>query len=46
MEARRRIAEKEMTYAANYDHVVTNDDVERAVQEILELVHRARQRQT
>lgn len=42
LEARRRIAEKEMTYAARYDHVVTNDDVERAVGEILELIHRAR----
>lgn len=42
LEARRRIAEKEMTYAARYDHVVTNDDVERAVGEILELINRAR----
>ncbi|HET9783127.1 MAG TPA: guanylate kinase [Candidatus Dormibacteraeota bacterium] len=46
MEARRRIAEKEMTYAQKYDHVVTNDDVERAAQEILELVRKARERQT
>lgn len=44
--ARRRIAEKEMTYAAQYDHVVTNDDVDRAAGEILELVRRARERQT
>ena len=44
--ARRRIAEKEMTYAAHYDHVVTNDDVERAVQEILEVIGKARERQT
>ena len=41
--SRRRIAEKEMTFASHYDHVVTNDDVERAVREILDLVHRARE---
>ena len=46
MEARRRIAEKEMTYANEYDHVVTNDDIERAANEILSLVRRARERQT
>ena len=43
---RRRIAAKEMEYASRYDHVVTNDDVERAVKEILELVRRARVRET
>lgn len=43
MAARRRIAEEEMKYAAHYDHVVTNDDVDRAVHEILELVRKARQ---
>lgn len=41
--ARRRIAEEEMKYADHYDHVVTNDDVDRAVHEILELVRKARQ---
>jgi guanylate kinase len=46
LEARRRIAEKEMTYAAQYDHVVTNDDIERAAGEILDLVRNARERQT
>lgn len=46
MAARRRIAEREMKYADHYDHVVTNDDVDRAVGEILELVHQARRRQT
>ena len=46
MAARRKIAERELTYAAQYDHVVTNDDVERAVEEILELIRRARERQT
>jgi guanylate kinase len=44
--ARRRIAEKEMVEAANYDHVVTNDDIERAATEILDLVHKAREQQT
>jgi guanylate kinase len=46
MAARRRIAEKEMQYVSRYDHVVTNDDVGRAVEEILELVRKARGRQT
>jgi guanylate kinase len=46
LDSRRRIAEKEMTFASDYDHVVTNDDVERAVREILDVVHRARERQT
>ena len=44
--ARRKIAERELTYATKYDHVVTNDDVERAVEEILELIRRVRERQT
>lgn len=46
LDARRHIAQQEMQYASSYDHVVTNDDVERAVREILELVLKARQRQT
>jgi guanylate kinase len=44
--ARRRIAEQELTYAASYDHVVTNDDVERAVAEIRRIIDAARQRVT
>lgn len=44
--ARRKIAEREMTHAAKYDHVVTNDDIERAVGEILELIERRRERVT
>lgn len=44
--SRRQIAHREMTYAAEYQHVVTNDDVETAVKEILEIIQRARERQT
>ena len=44
--SRRRIAESEMTQASHYDHVVTNDDVERAAGEILDLIRRARASQT
>ena len=44
--SRRQIAQREMTYAADYQHVVTNDDVETAVKEILEIIRRARERQT
>jgi guanylate kinase len=44
MAARKRIAEDEMKYAAHYQHVVTNDDVERAVAEIGEIIERARRR--
>jgi guanylate kinase len=44
--SRGRIAEREMTRAADYDHVVTNDDVERAAAEIHEIIERARRRVT
>lgn len=44
--SRGKIAEREMTRAADYDHVVTNDDVERAAAEILEIIERARRRVT
>ena len=46
LDSRRKIAEREMTYAAQYDHVVTNDDIERAAHEILDLIRRARERHT
>ena len=42
MEARQRLAEVEMGYAPNYDHVVVNDDAERAVGEILAILDRER----
>jgi guanylate kinase len=46
LESRREIAEREMRRAADYDHVVTNDDVDRAAGEIVEVIRRARASQT
>ena len=43
---RRRIAEKEMAYARDYDHVVVNDDLGGAVAEVMEIIRRTRARQT
>jgi guanylate kinase len=45
MEARRVIATKEMEYASRYDHVVVNDDVDRAAREVLDIIQAARERQ-
>jgi guanylate kinase len=42
MAARQRLAEIEMSYAPRYDHVVLNDDAERAVAEIQEILERER----
>jgi guanylate kinase len=42
IEARQRLAEVEMSYAPHYDHVVVNDDAERAVGEILAILERER----
>jgi guanylate kinase len=46
MTERLRIAEKEMTYARDYDYVVVNDDLDRAVEELLGIIRAARERQT
>ena len=46
MAERLRIAAKEMSYARDYDHVVVNDDLDRAVAEVLEIIRRAREGQT
>jgi guanylate kinase len=35
-----------MALAPHFDHVVVNDDLERAVGEVLEIIRLARQRQT
>jgi guanylate kinase len=44
--SRRKIAVKEMEFASHYQHVVTNDDVDRTVREILEIIEQARRRVT
>ncbi|HXM57608.1 MAG TPA: guanylate kinase [Candidatus Dormibacteraeota bacterium] len=44
MEARQRLAEVEMGYIDRYDHVVVNDDAERAVAEIEAILARERAR--
>ena len=46
LESRREIAAVEMRQASHYDHVVTNDDIERAAREIDDVINRARERQT
>ncbi|HEY2597598.1 MAG TPA: guanylate kinase [Candidatus Dormibacteraeota bacterium] len=46
MAERRKIAETEMKHASQYDFVVVNDDLERAVREVLEIIQKARGRQT
>ena len=46
MTARRQIAEREMEYSSRYDHVVVNDEVERAVAQVLQIIQKARESQT
>ncbi|HEX9506673.1 MAG TPA: guanylate kinase [Acidimicrobiia bacterium] len=40
--ARAMIAETEMKYASHYDHVVVNDDLDRAVDEVLGIIQKVR----
>jgi len=44
--SRQRIAEHEMALADHFDHVVVNEDIERAAQEILAIIRRVRERHT
>jgi len=44
--ARQRIALDEMALAPHFDQVVVNDDLEGAVQEVLEIIRRTRERHT
>ena len=46
MTARREIATKEMEYSSRYDRVVVNDELERAVAQVLEIIRNARSSQT
>ena len=42
--ARQMIAEVEMRYAPHYDHVVVNDDLDRAVADVLAIIREQRER--
>jgi guanylate kinase len=44
--ARQHIANDEMALASHFDRVVVNDDLERAVREVLAIIQEARKRQT
>ncbi len=41
--ARQMIAETEMKYASHYDHVVVNDDLDRAVREVMDIIRSVRE---
>ena len=44
MQARQELAEIEMAYADRYDHIVVNDDAERAVNEIEHILDQERRK--
>jgi len=46
MASRLKIAESELEFAKHYDKVVTNDELQRTVGELLEIIREARARQT
>jgi guanylate kinase len=46
VQARQRLAEVEMGFADRYDHVIVNDDADRAVAKIERILERARRRRS
>jgi guanylate kinase len=44
MQARQELSEVEMSYAGSYDHIVVNDDAERAVSEIEAILEQERRK--
>jgi len=44
--ARQMIAETEMKYASQYDYVVVNDDLDKAVRDVLDIIRGVRARKT
>ena len=44
MQERQQLAEVEMAYAHRYDHIVVNDDAERAVREIEHILDQERRK--
>ena len=46
MRARQRLAEVEMGFADSYDHVIVNEDADKAVAEIERILQRARRRRS
>lgn len=46
MSARQRIAQREMELAPHFQHMVVNDDLERAAHEVVEIIRKAREGHT